>query len=262
MIILHGENIVLSRQKLKEKTLDFKKKTKGEVLFFNGSAELIDIQQAFQSLSLLGEHQLVIIENLFSGRKSKEKEKTIAFIKDLQPKNLIIWEGKKIDGRLLSSFQGQVLKFDLIPVLFHFLDSLRPGNVKASLIFLHQTLEQLPPEMIFFMLVKHFRLLILATDLEGVIVDFYYQKISSPEAKIFRDKKFTKQFKGLSILDFDNNINQIIGESIIEDGRIYMGTTKYGDKVAFRPSIVNWRTLHEDVKLIIDIVREIGKTLT
>ncbi len=59
-----------------------------------------------------------------------------------------------------------------------------------------------------------------------------------------------------------NNINQIIGESIIEDGRIYMGTTKYGDKVAFRPSIVNWRTLHEDVKLIIDIVREIGKTLT
>jgi len=165
MIILHGENIVLSRQKLKEKSLDFKKKTKGEILFFNGSTELINIQQAFQSLSLLGEHQLVIIENLFGGKKSKEKEKIIAFIKDLQPKNLIIWEGKKIDGRLLSSFQGQVLRFDLTPVLFHFLDSLRPGNIKASIILLHQTLEQLPAEMIFFMLVKHFRLLILATDL-------------------------------------------------------------------------------------------------
>jgi hypothetical protein len=41
-----------------------------------------------------------------------------------------------------------------------------------------------------------------------------------------------------------------------------MGTTKYGDKVAFRPAIVNWRTGHKDVKLIIDIVREIGKTIT
>lgn len=59
-----------------------------------------------------------------------------------------------------------------------------------------------------------------------------------------------------------NKINQAIGEAIIEDGRIYMGTTKYCDKVAFRPAIVNWRTRHEDVKLIIDIVREISKTFT
>jgi glutamate/tyrosine decarboxylase-like PLP-dependent enzyme len=59
-----------------------------------------------------------------------------------------------------------------------------------------------------------------------------------------------------------NSINQAIGEAIIEDGRIYMGTTKYGNKVAFRPAIVNWRTRHEDVKLIVDIVLEISKTLT
>lgn len=57
-----------------------------------------------------------------------------------------------------------------------------------------------------------------------------------------------------------NKINQAIGKAIIEDGRIYIGTTKYGDKVAFRPAIVNWRTGHKDVELIIDIVQEIGKT--
>jgi hypothetical protein len=44
--------------------------------------------------------------------------------------------------------------------------------------------------------------LIVATDLEGTIVDFYYQKISSPEAKRFRSKEFTDQFKGLSLTDF------------------------------------------------------------
>ena len=44
--------------------------------------------------------------------------------------------------------------------------------------------------------------LIVATDPNGVIKDFYYQKISSPEANKFRDKKFTKQFVGLSLADF------------------------------------------------------------
>jgi hypothetical protein len=44
--------------------------------------------------------------------------------------------------------------------------------------------------------------LILATDPNGMIIDFYYQKISSPESKRFRDKKFTKQFRGLTLADF------------------------------------------------------------
>jgi hypothetical protein len=44
--------------------------------------------------------------------------------------------------------------------------------------------------------------LILATDIEGLIVDFYFQKITSPEARLFRDRKFTGQFKKLSLKDF------------------------------------------------------------
>ena len=44
--------------------------------------------------------------------------------------------------------------------------------------------------------------LILATDLEGKIIRFYYQRISSPEAKRFKSKSFTNQFKGLTLADF------------------------------------------------------------
>jgi len=44
--------------------------------------------------------------------------------------------------------------------------------------------------------------LILATDLEGRIIALYYQKISSPEAKKFRDTSFTQQFVGLTLSDF------------------------------------------------------------
>jgi len=43
--------------------------------------------------------------------------------------------------------------------------------------------------------------LILATDPDGVIVDFYYQRLSSPEAARFTDETFTKQFIGLTLLD-------------------------------------------------------------
>ncbi|MEI8349556.1 MAG: hypothetical protein WCI77_05340 [Candidatus Omnitrophota bacterium] len=44
--------------------------------------------------------------------------------------------------------------------------------------------------------------IIIATDLTGKIIDFYYQKMSSPEAGKFMDLKFTSQFKGLALDDF------------------------------------------------------------
>jgi hypothetical protein len=44
--------------------------------------------------------------------------------------------------------------------------------------------------------------IILASDTNGIILDFYYQKLSSPESKRFRNKEFTKKFKGLTLADF------------------------------------------------------------
>lgn len=47
--------------------------------------------------------------------------------------------------------------------------------------------------------------IILATDRDGKIIGFYYQKISSPEAEKFREKSFTDQFLGLTLSDFYNS---------------------------------------------------------
>ena len=55
-----------------------------------------------------------------------------------------------------------------------------------------------------------------------------------------------------------NDINRRLGELILEDGRVYFGTTDYAGKVAFRPAMVNWRTREEDVDLIVRVVRELG----
>lgn len=59
-----------------------------------------------------------------------------------------------------------------------------------------------------------------------------------------------------------NRINQGIGDLILKDGRVYVGTTRYDGKTAFRPAIVNWRTRREDVKLIVDVIREISQRFT
>ena len=54
--------------------------------------------------------------------------------------------------------------------------------------------------------------------------------------------------------------NRRLGEAVLEDGRVYMGTTVYDGRVAFRPAIVNWRTTEPDVDAIVDVVRELAAT--
>jgi len=166
MIILHGENNLLSRQKLASEIANFRLKTQGEVLRYEGNnLNLMDLRQSLESNSILGHTHLVVVENLFSGRTSLEKQKIIDYLKKTSPKNLIIWEEKKIDGRILVAFKGQVLKFDLDPFIFRFLDSLVPGNSKISLTLFHQCLAQDSPEIIFFMLQRQIKYLIIAADL-------------------------------------------------------------------------------------------------
>jgi glutamate/tyrosine decarboxylase-like PLP-dependent enzyme len=55
-----------------------------------------------------------------------------------------------------------------------------------------------------------------------------------------------------------NDLNASLGEAVLADGRVAMGTTSFGGLVAFRPAIVNWRTDEADVDLLVAVVRELG----
>jgi len=212
MTVLHGENTILSRQRLQDEINAFKTKKKGEVLKFEGNnLSLTDLQQALESLSLLEAHRLIIIENLFSGRTNKEKEKIIAHLKKINPENLIIWEGKKIDGRVLSSWSTSVLRFDLPVIIFRFLDSLAPGNATQAINLFHQSLEQDPPELIFHLLSRQVRLLILAADLgeKGLnqMQDWQKGKLIR-QAKKFGLAKLTKIYKELLQIDWQQKTSR------------------------------------------------------
>jgi len=52
--------------------------------------------------------------------------------------------------------------------------------------------------------------------------------------------------------------NLALGQDVIEDARVFFGTTRYEGRVAFRPAIVNWRTTEPDIDLLADVVLELG----
>jgi glutamate/tyrosine decarboxylase-like PLP-dependent enzyme len=54
-----------------------------------------------------------------------------------------------------------------------------------------------------------------------------------------------------------DELNLALGEEILNDGRVFFGTTRYQGKVAFRPAIVNWRTSERDVDLLLDVLLEL-----
>lgn len=58
-----------------------------------------------------------------------------------------------------------------------------------------------------------------------------------------------------------DDLNRRLGQAIIDDGRVYFGTTVYAGRVAFRPAISNWRTGEVDVDLILEVARELGVRL-
>jgi glutamate/tyrosine decarboxylase-like PLP-dependent enzyme len=58
-----------------------------------------------------------------------------------------------------------------------------------------------------------------------------------------------------------NQVNERLGEAVLADGRLFVGTTRYADQVCFRPAFVNWRTREEDVDLLVDVIRELGADL-
>jgi glutamate/tyrosine decarboxylase-like PLP-dependent enzyme len=55
-----------------------------------------------------------------------------------------------------------------------------------------------------------------------------------------------------------NAVNERLGQALIEDGRVFVGTTTYAGKVALRPAIVNWRTRTSDIDVLAATVRELG----
>ncbi len=169
MVVLHGEDIVSSRERLNQLVTEAKLADK-EVLRLDGTkVSLSEVKQAWESPSLFGQERLVVIEGLFSRQQSKEKKAIFDYLKSEVSKpvtsNVILWDGKQLTASQLKGFPKQGIEEFKLPVaIFKFLDGFAPGQARQNLLLFEETLKYQPVEMVFGMLIKRLRYLLVARE--------------------------------------------------------------------------------------------------
>ena len=204
--LLHGDNVETSRAEL----LRLKKQTQGEVRQLHGptlgETELIE---ALEAASLFGKEKLVVIENLLSGLKRKPKNLEL-LVKRLTSRaadtHIILWENREISETSLKPLGSKlnVKLFKVPPLIFQFLDSLRQGNPKMPLTLFEKILNsQQSPELIFALIVRRVRLLIIIKDnlRPPTLGEWQFARLTS-QAKLFTMEKLLDMHARLLKLEY------------------------------------------------------------
>lgn len=156
--IVHGDDIVSSRNFF----VSQKQKLKNPLEFAGENITLTALVQIFEGGELFTEKKAVFIEDFLAKRKaSRDKDEILSYLAKYQDHEIFLWEGKEISAKSLSIFKkAEIRHFKLPQSLFLFLDSLKPGNGTFLIPLFHKTLKNMEVELVFFMLVRQFRLLL------------------------------------------------------------------------------------------------------
>lgn len=159
--LLHGDHIEASRNELNTIKKEAGEK---EIRQLDGqSIESATLIQSLDSSSLFGGEILVVIERLFSklGRQQKKIEELAGMLAKTQA-DIVLWEDKEVGATVIKNLGTATVRLFKLPVLiFQFLDTVKPNNVK-QLLTLFEQLDS--PELVFAMLVKRVRQLISIAD--------------------------------------------------------------------------------------------------
>ncbi len=205
--IIHGNDI----QKTRESFFELKSKTESFVLL-NG--EKLSFDLFFQNIegdSFFEREKTIFIENLFAGNKSNtlEFKKIIDYINSKKNLNLVFWEGSELSKTQIGLIKNsQISNYSIPSLLFVFLDSLKPNSYKNSLSLFNRLRVNLEEELIWFMLVRQFRLLMStvtnSSDIDEAkrLATWQLSKLKS-QANLFGEEKLRKLYKKL--FDIEQN---------------------------------------------------------
>lgn len=193
MIVLHGDNKVLSRKALAE----LKEKaglTKEVVVLDGGKVSVTELKQALESGSLFGGDRLVVLED---PKKEIIKELNGGFASEL-----IVWSSKALTPAVLKGLGGEAKEFKVSAEIFKLMDSLRPGNLEQMLELWGKSLEQEAAELVFFMLTRQVRMLIQAKeDPAGLKGNPYVVSKVKQQVRYFSIEKLLELHQGLYLID-------------------------------------------------------------
>lgn len=160
LLIIHGEDEAASRNYLLTQKKENSRVMSDE---FIAPADLI---QFFEGNSLFLEEKHLIIENFLSQKKQSKEHEIIVGLLNKYSKlhTILLWEKNEIPKKSLALFPLANIKVFLYPkFIFAFLDGIRPKNKKLLALF-HELLKTSEVELVFFMLVRHVRILLGLSD--------------------------------------------------------------------------------------------------
>jgi len=164
--IIHGNDIVSSRKFY----IDERKRSPHAITFSGDNLNLTDLAQALEGDSLFYiANKEIFIEDFFSKKPSQEFDSIVSYLqKHGKNVNIKIWEAKEVSKKQLNNLKNTTIKlFSLPKPLFLFLNELVPqnkaklGQNNKKLVYLfHKTLESIEAELVFYMMIRQFRLLL------------------------------------------------------------------------------------------------------
>ena len=163
---IHGNDVAGSRKLLSDEKEKF---PDHEIISLDGvNISISDLINAGDSISLFAPEKLIIVENFFKNKITKEKEELIKYLNSRMHKYLIIfWDNKEIDKKSLTrNFpNAKIICSSYPPLLFKFLDSIGCINSNLLISMFHDLIREKSTEVIFAMIVRQWRLLLIASDL-------------------------------------------------------------------------------------------------
>lgn len=155
--IIHGDNYIASRLVLNQVN---------QAIKLDGSSiSEADLTQALESNSMFSTDEPIIIENLLTLPRSKNKQKLIDIVLKANDKSIYLWDKKVITSAVKKLFKNATIKeFKLMKYVYQFLDSIKPDNQVNILKTLHQSVKNSAIELIFYLLHRRISQLIQALD--------------------------------------------------------------------------------------------------
>lgn len=166
IVLIHGDDTVSSRVKLQEEKVLHKDEN---IQFLDGTKiTSTQLHEVFSSLSLFTLGKTVIIENLIGGPKSKAKDQSLSILSTYsQNHSIILWEKSEVTKTILTKYftKSKVYLYTYPKILFSFLDSIGRRSPGEILQMFHELLRHTDAEMVYSMLVRQWRFLLIAKDL-------------------------------------------------------------------------------------------------
>jgi len=203
MIVIHGENLVASWQKLSQ-LIDQAKSQKTNILQFEAkNLDATTLSQSLRSPGLFDNKQLIIIFNLLTLPQSVLKKALINLLKKQKNNSIVLYENKNAHPSTIKSLSPQAVHyFKPDAIIFKFLESLSPQHKKESLRLLNQLLDsRQSPELIFAMLIRHLRQLIKAQNPKVANLPAWLLRKLTTQARLFGNDRLLKLHQQLYRID-------------------------------------------------------------